>query len=92
MPIVDWFRPKWKRSDPNVRRQAATAMTDQRKLAVLAQEDVDVNVRAAAVKRLNNVEILTAIALSEVNGVISSTAMAGGACGCRTRRGSHHEW
>ena len=39
MALSDLFKPKWKHSDPNVRKAAILNITDQKVLAEVAKND-----------------------------------------------------
>ena len=54
MSIFDWFKPKWKHSDPKIRLAAVKAITDQQVLAEVARKDADSYVRQAAEKRIDD--------------------------------------
>lgn len=56
MSIADWFRPKWKHSDPAVRRTYVEGLTEQHGeggLAWIAKDDPDSGVRNAALERVS---------------------------------------
>jgi hypothetical protein len=54
MNFLDLFRPKWKHSQPRVRRAAVEKLTDQALLGEIAKTDSDRDVRMAAVKELTD--------------------------------------
>ena len=58
MAIFDWFRPKWRHSDPKVRMAAIAEIDDQSLLFRIAVEDADSKVRCTAVSFLRDQEDL----------------------------------
>lgn len=52
MPISDLFRPKWKHSDPAVRREAVGTLKNLDRLSRITINDPNLSVRQAALQRL----------------------------------------
>ena len=75
MSIADWFRPKWKHSDPDVRRKAVEALADQLELADIAKNDEYSWVRQVAVGRVTNQSLLADIAKSDQNSAVREAAV-----------------
>jgi hypothetical protein len=76
MAISDWIKPKWKHSDPEVRRAAVEKMGPENaeRLRSLALTDADNRVRVAAVERIDDEDFLREIAASTGNGPALDTA------------------
>jgi hypothetical protein len=53
MAILDLFRPKWRHSDPEVRKAALSEVSDRGLLKQISAQDDHVEVRAAAAARLH---------------------------------------
>lgn len=64
MAFLDLFRPRWRRADPAVRRQAIARLDDPATLARIAREDPDPDIRIEAVGRIGDPEYLTRLALT----------------------------
>jgi len=54
MSIADWFRPKWRHSNRDVRLAAIARVTDQCLLGEIARSDWNFHVRAAAAGRITD--------------------------------------
>jgi len=67
MAFADWFRPKWKHSNPVVRTAAVKATTDQAILGQVATNDADANVRIAAVEALTDEKVLCEVAKGDTD-------------------------
>ncbi len=52
MGIREWFTPKWRHSDPEVRKSAVKRLTDRDVLVNIAKTDEDSGVRHIAKIRL----------------------------------------
>lgn len=65
MSLFDRFRPRWKHSDPNVRKEAAAALTDQTTLIEVFENDSSTEVRNAAFERIADQEFLTRLATGD---------------------------
>lgn len=62
--LLDFLRPKWKRSDPAVRKAGVEALIDPALLAEIAIGDDHWDVRLAAVRKLDNPEQLRRVAMN----------------------------
>lgn len=69
MDILDRLRPRWRRSDPEVRAAAAREMgvRDQARLETLARSDPDARVRRIAIKKLEDPERLDGLAQGDTD-------------------------
>jgi hypothetical protein len=69
MDILERLRPRWRRSDPDVRAAAVREMgaDDQTRLATIAREDPDARVRRIAIKKLEDADGLDALAQSDAD-------------------------
>src|SRR5437667_315524 len=69
MDILDRLRPRWRRSDPEVRAAAVREMgfRDQARLETLARTDPDARVRRIAIKKLEDPERLDEVARGETD-------------------------
>jgi tetratricopeptide (TPR) repeat protein len=76
MAFADWFRPKWKHSNPVVRTAAVKATTDQAILGQVATNDADANVRIAAVEALTDEKVLCEVAKGDTDDKTRSAALA----------------
>ena len=80
MSLLDRFRgqPEWQHEDPLVRASAVDDLEDdaQGLLTAIASEDADPGVRAAAVVRLSDPEILGRIVQTDQNGGVRAEAVA----------------
>ena len=80
MSLLDRFRgqPEWQDEDPLVRASAVDELEDdaQDLLTALASEDADPGVRAAAVVRLSDPEILGRIVQTDLDGGVRAEAVA----------------
>ena len=65
MTLSDFFKPKWRRSDPQVRKQAVAVVNDPSILARVALTDDDPDVRSAATGRIADETVLEQIAASD---------------------------
>jgi hypothetical protein len=61
MAIFDFLKPRWKHSDPEVRRSAVKEIDDQQVLYGLSVFDPDYSVRRAAMERLSDPRRLKAV-------------------------------
>ena len=52
MALSDLFKPKWKHSNPDVRKAALVNVIDSKILAEIAINDKDWSVRIAAIKKI----------------------------------------
>src|ERR1043166_983151 len=62
MNFFDRLRPKWKNSDPAIRRQGVLALDDQEVLERIVDSDPSEEVRLAAVERLTDQPTLARLA------------------------------
>src|SRR5438105_3521830 len=69
MDLLDRLRPRWRRSDPEVRAAAVREMgvRDQARLETLARSDPDARVRRIAIKKLDDPERLDGLAQGETD-------------------------
>src|SRR5690349_24659625 len=76
MGFLDFFRPKWRNSDPDTRAQAVRDLPDDDTptLTQVAKSDPDVRVRRIAVKKLYDPGALRQIAESEADESLRETA------------------
>ena len=65
MGLMNLFRPKWKHSDPAVRRAAVSELQDQDTLIKVARNDEDLHARKAAVEKINSETVLAIIATND---------------------------
>lgn len=75
MSIIDWFRPKWKHSNREVRLAAVLGLTDQSILADTAKFDQDTNIRIAAVARVADQNLLVNIAKTDKDEKVRALAV-----------------
>jgi hypothetical protein len=73
--ISDWFRPKWKHSDPAVRRAAVAHLADQPALAHIAKNDKDSEVRKAALARVTEQYDLADVAKNSLDSEVRKAAV-----------------
>ncbi len=76
MDILDRLRPRWRRSDPEVRAAAVREMgaRDQARLETIARSDPDARVRRIAIKKLEDPERLDGLAQGETDEDLSAFA------------------
>ena len=69
MDLLDRLRPRWRRSDPEVRVAAVREMgaRDQARLETIARSDPDGRVRRIAIKKLEDAERLDGLARDETD-------------------------
>src|SRR5437868_15021222 len=69
MDVLDYIRPRWRRSDPDVRAAAVREMgaAEQRRLEAIARSDPNARVRRIAIKKLDDAEALDALAARETD-------------------------
>ena len=53
MGIIDLFKPKWRHSDPAVRREAVEALDNQSSLITVAKSDPDPAIRQLALEKID---------------------------------------
>ena len=62
MGIADFFRRKWKHSNPDVRAEAVRDLDDIAILAQIVRQDEDVRVRRIALKKIVDEAVLSEVA------------------------------
>ena len=69
MDILDYLRPRWRRSDPEVRAAAVREMGahDQARLETIARSDPNARIRRIAIKKLEDPESLDKLAQGEMD-------------------------
>jgi hypothetical protein len=72
MPLMNFFNPKWKHSDPTVRVAAIKQCTDASVIASVAFDDSDKDVRLAALKKIDDISSLEKALRREENDHIVS--------------------
>jgi hypothetical protein len=67
MDVLDLLRPRWRRSDPEVRMAAVREMgaRDQARLETIARSDPDPRVRRVAIRKLEDPERLDGLIQAE---------------------------
>lgn len=76
--IKDLFRPRWRHSDPEVRRLAVEAMGNDQQtlLAELVTQDQDAGVRSAACRKLRNLDLVWSIYQSDDTVLLRNIALS----------------
>lgn len=74
MALSDFFKPRWRHSDPSIRKAAAAQLDDEAVAVRLAGSDPDDGVRAAAARR---VEELAARRAANASGIDALRALEG---------------
>lgn len=62
MGFLDFFKPKWKHSDPDVRHEAVRHLSDQAILTRVVREDRDPRIRKLALRKLSDPRLLRQVA------------------------------
>lgn len=75
MAIKDIFRPKWRHSNPKVRKAAIKKLTDQKLLLNVAINDNVNVVREVAVQKLKHQEVLADIAKNDTDIMVRCSAI-----------------
>jgi hypothetical protein len=75
MSIADWFRPKWKHPNRDVREAAVRRLKNQEALAHVAQNDEDAWVRMFAVTRVTLQEVVADIAKNDKDSRVRRAAI-----------------
>jgi hypothetical protein len=75
MSLLDSFKPKWKHSDPNVRREAIEKVTEQKILYKIVFNDENADVRKAAFEKITDQDVLSAIARNDENADVRKAAI-----------------
>jgi hypothetical protein len=65
--MIEWLRPRWRHSDPQVRAAAVREMgpDEQDRLGTIARSDPDGGVRRIAIKKVDDAALLDELATSE---------------------------
>ena len=58
MKFSDLFVPRWQKSNPDVRRRAVMRSNDVKLLMQISEQDLDNQVRQAALKRIDDLKDL----------------------------------
>lgn len=74
MSFNDWFKPRWKHGDPDVRLAAVEKISKQSILEGLALSDIDERVKIAAISKLENQGLLYEIVRNVFNSGSSKLA------------------
>lgn len=70
MSFSDFFKPKWRHSNPDVRMAEIARITDQEILTAISQQDRDAEVREAAIRKVTQEHALYCCAIyDQVDGV-----------------------
>ncbi|MFW6162857.1 MAG: pentapeptide repeat-containing protein [Planctomycetota bacterium] len=77
MSLLDLFRPKWKRSDPAVRKAAVAEIDDVAILVKVAVDDLDEDVRLAAVARIDDPAALAEVFRNSFTEGVRAAALDG---------------
>jgi len=75
MAFADWFRPRWRHSNPAIRILAVKTLTKPAILARVATCDADANVRRTAVEMLSNQAVLGEVAKADADEELRSLAL-----------------
>lgn len=77
MGLADFFRPKWKHSDSEVRADAVRTMGDDDKqlLVQIAKNDSDESVRRIAIRKINSADALAELADGHLDGSLRDLAL-----------------
>lgn len=77
MPLVDLFRPKWKHSDASVRLGAVKALDPSEKstLMQVVKNDTDDAVRRAALRKIDDPDVLVDLAEEYLEGALRDLAL-----------------
>jgi len=69
MSLLNPFRPRWKHSDPEVRKVAVETLTDERALAFVFENDPSEEIRRMAFDRISDQSLLAMIMEACLHGV-----------------------
>jgi tetratricopeptide (TPR) repeat protein len=75
MALADWFRPKWRHSNPSIRATAVRALTNPAIVARVAKGDVDADVRRLAVEMLTDESVLSEVAKTDADEQVRALAL-----------------
>lgn len=77
MGLLDWFRPRWKHSSPEVRREAILALPEfHHAIAEVARKDQDPSLRRLALERTEDTDLLRDRVASEDDDEVRAFAEA----------------
>lgn len=76
MALLDYFRPRWRHPDPDVRAAAVRDMgpRDAERLAALAERDPDGRVRRVAIRKLEDADVLERLASADAEAALRTLA------------------
>ena len=74
MSFVDFFRPKWKHSDPDVRMDAVRDLDTESQLIQVLRSDEDARVRRLALKKVTDADVLAEVAESDADETLRRAA------------------
>lgn len=75
MSLLDSFKPKWKHSDPKVRREALKKITDQKVLYKIVSYDKNSGVRKTAIEKVTDQDVLSEIVMNDENADVRKAAL-----------------
>jgi tetratricopeptide (TPR) repeat protein len=75
MAVADWFRPKWRHSNPSIRVAAVKALTSPATLGRVAREDADASIRSVAVEMLSDQGVLGEVAKADADEDVRALAL-----------------
>jgi tetratricopeptide (TPR) repeat protein len=75
MALADWFRPKWRHSNPSVRAVAVRALRDPAILARVAKGDAEADIRRIAVEMLTDELVLSEVAKTDADEQVRALAL-----------------
>ena len=75
MAVADWFRPKWRHSNPSIRVAAVKALTSPATLGRVAREDADASIRSVAVEMLSDQSVLGEVAKADADEGVRALAL-----------------
>jgi tetratricopeptide (TPR) repeat protein len=76
MALADWFRPKWRHSNPSIRIAAVKALTSPATLARVAKADADASIRRVAVEMLSDQGVLGEVAKADADEQVRALALS----------------
>ena len=74
MSLLDFFRPKWKHSDPKVRLEAIEKVIDKSILNRISRYDINADVRITAIEKVTDNIVLKEIAMNDKNADVRRAA------------------
>lgn len=75
MAFADWFRPKWRHSNPSIRVVAVKGLTSPATLARVAREDAEASIRSVAVEMLSDQGVLGEVAKADADVLVRTLAL-----------------